>query len=125
MDRSQIINLLVNAVITIITTAVVVRLSLNKGKLGITSKVKARVTPKVKAYVRLILSVLLLIIVSINLYRDVSKPGLPTRTDVLVIILSTASVGIWIGMVISKWSQIAALREQETARSTSDEPRPK
>jgi hypothetical protein len=123
MDRNQIITLLVNAVITIVTTAVVVRLSLNKGKLGVTSKVKAKLTPKFKAYIKLILSLLIFICIILYLYWEIRKPALPTRLDVFGIVFNTIGCFIWFGISTYCIGQLAILKGLEKAQTKSDLPK--
>lgn len=99
MDRSQIITLVVNAVITILTTAVVTKLSLNKGSLGDISKLTAKVTPKVAAYIKLVLALLATGWLSVSLYRFVAAPNQEsvTRADALTISIYTAVILVGFG----------------------------
>jgi hypothetical protein len=89
------IILVMNAVLTIVTTAVVTRLSLNKGKLGITNVVKNRLTPRVKAYIKLISAGLILVLQAVGLFLLLREPGVPTKFEVFKIATFTGTVFFW------------------------------
>src|SRR5437868_6890151 len=95
MNQTAII-LLMNAVLTIVTTAVVVRLSLNKGSLGITKTIKTKLTPIVRGYIKAILSAALLTWSVIILYRYVSPSTTPTRYEVFVISMNAVATFFWL-----------------------------
>jgi len=88
MDKTQIIILVMNAVITMVTTAVVIKLSLNQGKLGIIPKVKAMLTTRSKIYTAIILSLLGFLVFLANLILLLIDTNPPNRFDVLWICLS-------------------------------------
>lgn len=97
MDNTQIINLLVTALITMMTTAVVTRLSLNQGRLGLTSQLKQRFTPIVKAYLLLIFCLGVCIYFFLRLYWFINDPTSETvtRGDVLFIAATLILFCIW------------------------------
>ena len=77
-----------NAVVTMVTTAVVIKLSLNQGKLGIIPKVKEILTTRFKMYTAVIASLLGLLVFIANLIILLIDTKPPTRFDVLWICLS-------------------------------------
>lgn len=113
MDKNQITNLVVNAVLTIVTTAIVTRLSLNKGTLGITSKLKARLTPKAVAYIKLLLTLLAVTWLSYSLYNFVETPNqtFATREDVLYIAINTVVIMVGCGHLIYTVVEISMLTQ--------------
>lgn len=119
MDRSQIITLVVNAVITILTTAVVTKLSLNKGSLGDISKLTARVTPKVAAYIKLVLALLATGWLSVSLYRFVAAPNQEsvTRADVLTISIYTAVILVGFGNTLYTLVEIWTMDDKSPPKS--------
>jgi hypothetical protein len=70
-----------NAVVTMVTTSVVMRLSLNNGTLGLTSTIKAMFTPIVSKYINLIGSLCFTIVEALNLFVLVNKSSPPSRAD--------------------------------------------
>lgn len=119
MDINQIINLVITAVITIVITAAVTRLSLNKGRLGVTSKLKKRFTPKFRAYMRMILCLLMLIFSSFALFLLTILSSLPTRVDVLLIALYFAlSFG---SLLLTSYSLGTLLRVYRVERKRKEE----
>lgn len=113
MDKNQIIILLINAVITMVTTAIVVRLSLNRGTLGVTSKLKERFTPKVKAYMLLIFSLFGSITEIINLILILNKTEPVSRGEVLTICLFTLAGALFIFNVAYNLGTIMGIKKNE------------
>jgi succinate dehydrogenase hydrophobic anchor subunit len=113
MDKSQIITLLINAVVTILTTAIVLRLSLNKGKLEVASKLKARFTPKVKAYIRLILSLLILVSMVMGMYYSLRDSSPPTRFDVFVVTFNTMGTMGWFFFTAYLFGRLLRIYDEE------------
>ena len=126
MDRSQIITLVINAVVTIVTTIVVTRLSLNKGELGIASKLKARFTPKFRAYIALIFCLLLFIYIVSDMYLFISEPDAPpvNRRHVLRIIVGAAGIAIWLMLVFKALGNLITVTRDEKAREELERWRP-
>jgi hypothetical protein len=116
MDKNRIIEWVINAVLVIVTTAVVTRLSLNQGKLGVTSKLKARFTPKFRAYIKLIFSLLMFIVLALNLYLIVRTPGSPTRPEVLFIAFGYSGVLVWIWLSLQFLKALTILKAEEKAQ---------
>jgi hypothetical protein len=92
MDTNLLINQAVTAIVTIVTTIIVVRLSHNQGKLDVTSKLKATFTPKVRAYMSLIFDVGMCAWLAVLLYQLVAETSLPTRPEVFFIVFNTLGV---------------------------------
>jgi hypothetical protein len=116
MDKYRIMEWVINAVLVIVTTAVVTRLSLNKGKLSVTQTLKARFTPRFKAYTKLSLSAVIFIVLTINLYSLVSNPALPTRYDVLSIVFNFTGVMGWLSLGLFFLKRLLAFEAWEKTR---------
>jgi hypothetical protein len=122
MDKNQIITLLVNAVVTIVTTAVVVRLSLNKGSIGIANKVKARLTPKLIMKMILISSLLAVTYFVLSLYWFISSnpDRLATRFEVFYISFTALFILLSSGNILRSLRELKDLKELEKLRARSD-----
>jgi len=113
MDKKEIINLVVVAVITVVTTAVATRLSLNKGRLGVSDKFRKWFTPKFWAYVKMTFSLAGLIVFVISLYQFVIDPVLPTRVDVLLIVMNLFASYVLLLAVTLSFGALLRLYRQE------------
>jgi hypothetical protein len=134
MDKSQIANLLITMVVTIVTTAIVTRLSLNKGSLGVATKLKARFTPKVKTYMAysfgLLLSLALVIYAVVWGYYFFTEPNPPpvTRAEVASMITNAVLGNLGSYLLVQMLFNLVSfaktnrrLREQEIERQREKE----
>lgn len=119
MDTAQIITqviiALISTVATVVTTILVTKASLNKGSLGITSKLKARFTPKFRAYISLFFAVGMFLLTAISLYGLVSIPSLPTRLEVFLITFNFAGVLGFLFMTAGRFANLLNVLDAQRA----------
>jgi hypothetical protein len=101
VDKHQIISQVVNAIITVVTTTAVIRLSLNRGTFGITSAFKTRLRARLARYSLISFDVFMFLLISFQLYLDVRSPEPLSRLAVLYIVIWTLSAAFWLGKIIS------------------------
>jgi hypothetical protein len=95
MDTKFVISQLVTAVITIITTIIVVRYSL-KGSLGVSQETKSKMKRMLALYAVILFNLAYFGVVLWRLISLVRQDSTPTRLDVLFISLFTIIVTVYI-----------------------------
>lgn len=124
MDKYRIIELVMIAVLTIVTTAVVTRLSLNKGRLGVTSKLKSRFTPKFRAYMKVIFSALIVILSLFYVIADAFNPSPPTRSSVLLTLIYYTAALTWLSLNAHFLRKLLDLKAEEKAQREREQWQP-
>jgi hypothetical protein len=114
MDKSQIITLVVNAIVTIMTTTAVIRLFFNHGGIGISPEFKTKLRTRFRT---ILYDLVMLGICSWALYRAIMKPEPPSRFTNSLFGLSTS---FWVGKVGFDIGILMDQRKREKLRHRSN-----
>lgn len=96
----DITTILINAVVTILTTVIVIRLSLNQGRLGITDKFKESAKKILIKYGQRLLFVLLISNSSYELYKFITDTGPLTRFAIVMVSVNVVLFMMWFSMIV-------------------------
>ena len=115
LEESQIPRLSVDAILTILSAAIIALIALNKGSLGISSWIRKIYRPHLTIYIDVYVGVFWVLLVTHQLYRLLEDPKPLTRLDVFYIGNSIAIIWFFLGQTHNEF--IAARRKSELLKS--------
>ena len=96
----DITTILINAVVTIFTTAIVIRLSLNQGRLEITNKFKKNAQKTLIKYGQILLFGFLILSISYQIYMFAIDTKPITRVAIIAVSGNVVLFLLWLCMVV-------------------------
>jgi hypothetical protein len=103
MDKTQIATHALNAVVTIVTTIIVTRVTLQGGSLGLSQRLAKRVKNSLFLYADFIFSIFWVVITVTQLFNLIRRPESLTRLDAFFIAFFTTMFWYWALRVKKEW----------------------
>jgi hypothetical protein len=120
MEIKDIIILLINAALTILTTAIVTRLSLNKGKLEINKELTSRLKTMLVKYSEMVFFGFCILFPLYYLYKFITNPKPIERVEVVITCGSIVNLSIW--TLIGMFEVLKFRKERKRTNNQEDTP---